>query len=462
MGTSLHHTFLTPWTHGPSLPFHHHHQAARGMAAAADNNGRPNHYERLSSNNNIARLAHHPHPLHPPLAPGMMTTYNRREHNNPRHRLISNNNNNIIMSHHDPQRQQQQIRKSAENVPMEVVQLVGSAVQGVYSHYTTTTTTTTTPRPPVIWFPNLSTECVDDAGGGVKGSSSSGFSTFSFLAMVVSVANLVSLIASNANNNINNNNDNNNINSDSVQAGNEDNNNNNLNLLTMIQFAGRRRRRHSSPVTATTPPHPPDTSEDVPASVGFLFLQAWLKGTQQEGTSSFTPRFTFNTSPLYSSSSLHPLYFPSSPVSTFNVSLSPSLSHYSNLRLSTPESFVNLLSSPITPSKLSTSSSSFQPVGAVEGLQKVKEGVGAAVERLQKGEGSVGAANCLQKLVCEANHESSRLGILGEDLAEVLSVSLVEALLEGRQERWRATLLRAGGRGRAGWDCDATYHCHDH
>ncbi|KAK4310500.1 hypothetical protein Pmani_017928 [Petrolisthes manimaculis] len=389
------------------------------------------------------------------------------------------------MSHHDPRRQQrQQMRKAAEKVPMEVVQLVGSAVQGVYSHYTTTTTTTTTPRPPVIWFPNLSTECVDDTGG-VKGSSSSsssssGFSTFSFLAMVVSVANLVSLIASNANNNINNNNDNNNINSDSVQAGNEDNNNNNLNLLTMIQFAGRRRRRHSSPVTATTTttqPHPPDTLEDVAASVGFLFLQAWVKGTQQEVTSSFTPRFTFNTSPLYSPSSLHPLYSPSSPVSTLNVSLSTSLSHYSNLRLSTHESSVNHFSShALTPSNLSTTSS-FQPVGAVEGLQKGKEGVGSAVERLQKGEGSVGAANCLQKLVCEANRESSRLGTLGEDLAEVLrdksipiakllcfcdSVSLVEALLEGRQEGWKATLLRAGGRGRAGWDCDATYHCHDY
>lgn len=40
------------------------------------------------------------------------------------------------------------------------------------------------------------------------------------------------------------------------------------------------------------------------------------------------------------------------------------------------------------------------------------------------------------------------------------SVSLVEALMEGRQERWRTALLRAGGRGRAGRDCGAIYYCH--
>ncbi|XP_045104605.1 uncharacterized protein LOC123500048 [Portunus trituberculatus] len=159
-----------------------------------------------------------------------------------------------------------------QGVPQEVLQLLPSAVKGVYSHYShvhTAAQPTTTIPPPVVWFPDLNKECGDGGGGG-----DGGFSTFSFLAMVVSVVNLISLLHSTANNNNNNNNnndDNNNVNSANMQAANEDNNNNNLGVLTMVMFGGRRRRDLYSSSSSSS------SSEDVAAAVGLFFLKAWLQ-----------------------------------------------------------------------------------------------------------------------------------------------------------------------------------------
>ncbi|MPC24719.1 hypothetical protein E2C01_017812 [Portunus trituberculatus] len=157
---------------------------------------------------------------------------------------------------------------------LEVLQLLPSAVKGVYSHYShvhTAAQPTTTIPPPVVWFPDLNKECGDGGGGG-----DGGFSTFSFLAMVVSVVNLISLLHSTANNNNNNNNnndDNNNVNSANMQAANEDNNNNNLGVLTMVMFGGRRRRDLYSSSSSSSS----SSSEDVAAAVGLFFLKAWLQ-----------------------------------------------------------------------------------------------------------------------------------------------------------------------------------------
>lgn len=150
----------------------------------------------------------------------------------------------------------------------------------------------------------------------------------------------------------------------------------------MIQFAGRRRRRHTPSTSISS--LPPEDPKDVAAAVGLLFLQAWQKGTQLAGTSSFTPHFAFSTA-----AQTPPLDSPSSPFPVFNVSLPPPLSHVS-LHLPSPLSSFSIVSSPLTSPNL--------PI---------------AKER-------AGAMRCLQKIVCETNHESTLLGTLGEDLAEVL------------------------------------------
>ncbi|XP_063865724.1 uncharacterized protein LOC135103441 [Scylla paramamosain] len=176
-----------------------------------------------------------------------------------------------------------------QGVPQEVLNLLPSAVKGVYSHFShahahpaahPAAQPATTTTPPVVWFPDLNKECDDGGGGG-----DDGFSTFSFLAMVVSVVNLISLLHSTANNNNNNNNnndDNNNVNNANMQAANEDNNNNNLGILTMVMFGGRRRRDlySSSPSPSSSSISSSSSSsspEDVAAAVGLFFLKAWLQ-----------------------------------------------------------------------------------------------------------------------------------------------------------------------------------------
>ncbi|XP_069994194.1 uncharacterized protein [Penaeus vannamei] len=164
----------------------------------------------------------------------------------------------------------------AEDIPLEVLQVLPDAVKGVYARYAPPPAApASTAKPPVVWFPDLNAECEEAASGG------GGFNALSFLAMVVSVVNLVSILASNANNNLNNNNDNNNINNANIQDSNEDNNNNNLDIFTMVTFAGRRRRDLSALLNATATHEDPfaPTPEDVAAGVGVIFLRAWYQGT---------------------------------------------------------------------------------------------------------------------------------------------------------------------------------------
>lgn len=191
----------------------------------------------------------------------------------------------------------------------------------------------------------------------------------------------------------------------------------------MIQFAGRRRRHINSTSITSLPPKGP---KDVAAAVGFLFLKAWQKGTQLAGTSSFTPsHFAFSTP-----TQTPPLYSPSSLFSVFKITLSQLLSHVS-LHLSSVLSSFSVVSSPLASSSLPISPSRSSAaeveclhegrggVGAVDCLQKGKENVGG-VESQEKGEKGAGVMSCLQKVLCETNHEGTQLGTLGKDLSEVL------------------------------------------
>ncbi|XP_042224498.1 uncharacterized protein LOC121868245 isoform X1 [Homarus americanus] len=282
-----------------------------------------------------------------------------------------------------------------ENIPLEVLQLLPDAVKGVYSRYSTTTSTA---KPPVIWFPNTTPEC-ETSGG------SSSFNTFSFLAMVVSVTNLVSILASNANNNLNNNDDNNNVNNDNIQGGNENNNNNNLDLLTMVTFGGRKRRHLQLLTTNNSLPqhHLTPILDDVTAGTGVLFLRAWYRSTRA--------------------------VVADDDVQTDEEKVQVKVkSSASNSR---DEEWIKL---PF-----------WENTGGYSATPKVK---------------SLASLGCIKRSLCEANHRSVALGRLAHDVAEVLSVAFVDFLMPGSSSSsWRSALLRAGGRGRSGWDCEATYQC---
>ncbi|KAK7072268.1 hypothetical protein SK128_020751 [Halocaridina rubra] len=300
------------------------------------------------------------------------------------------------------------------DIPREVMQLLPSTVRKVYSNYVATSKPPPQPttQPPVIWFPDLDTECEESSYSGA--SSRGGFSAFSFLAMVVSITNLVSLLASNANNNINNNNNNDNINNDNILDGNEANNNNNLDVFTMVTFAGRKRRHlnHLEDVFTSLRDDQSDfipTAEDVVAKVGLHFLRTWYLATQ------ILPSGTMNG-------------IPDIQIGGFNEEAYSSFLNNSKggtQRLK-QDSLLHLTSYSI----LDVMKTNQEP-----------------------------SKSCVKRSLCEANFHSSALGKLGADVSEVLTAAFVEFL--PKWETSRGSLSRAGERGRSGWECSVTYQCSD-
>ncbi|XP_071527848.1 uncharacterized protein [Panulirus ornatus] len=288
---------------------------------------------------------------------------------------------------------------STQDLPPEVLQLLPETVAKVYQRYAPTPTTTTTAKPPVVWFPDLNKECASPGGSG-----GGGFNAFTVLAMVVSLVNLVSILDTNANNNNNNNNDNNNLNNDNIQVGNENNNNNNLDLLTMVSFGGRRRRRRHFDVAhnhTAAGRHAAPAPDEVAAGVGVLFMRAWYQATLQEPTR--------------------------------------------------PQGVVVVATAPHHPDP-SEKSLRWEISGQFETSSTSPAGGGSSL-------GSLASRECVMRSLCEANHASAWLGPLARDVAEVLSVSFVDLLLHPESGSWKSSLLRAAGRGRSGWDCQAIYAC---